>query len=280
MTSEQAGIIWLAATPIGNVDDASTRLRDLLETADCIAAEDTRRLGSLCARMGVTYTGELIPVHDHNESDRAAELVDRALAGQTVLLVSDAGTPTVSDPGFRVTRAAAAAGVRVSPVPGPSAALAALSVSGLPSDRFTFEGFLPRKSGEARRRLEGVASLPHTLVFFESPRRLPGTLRLLGEVLGSSRPAAVCRELTKTFEEVRRGTLMELGDYFGEETRGEITIVVGGALPVTAAGDDHVQRVLALAAQGMRLKDAAAQVAQETGLRKNELYRLALAADS
>ncbi len=270
----------MAATPIGNVDDASPRLRHLLETADCIAAEDTRRLGNLCSRLGITYQGDLIPVHDHNEADRAAELIDRACAGQSVLLVSDAGTPTVSDPGFRVTQAAVAAGVTVRPLPGPSAALAALSVSGLPSDRFAFEGFLPRKSGEARRYLEALVSDQRTLIFFESPRRLGATLLLLGEVLGADRQAAVCRELTKTFEEVHRGTLAELAEMLSGEVRGEITLVVAGSPELQVSEGDHVAEVLELVGRGVRLKEAAGLVAAATGARKNELYRQALLANA
>lgn len=271
-----SGVIYLAATPIGNVDDASLRLRRALETADCIAAEDTRRLGALCARLGLRYSGELIALHDHNEAARADSLVDRALAGQTVLVVSDAGTPTVSDPGFRLGQAAIAAGVRLQPLPGPSAALAALSVSGLPSDRFAFEGFLPRGSGDAARRLAEAATDPRTLIYFESPRRLPRTLEAMAQAFGEDRPAAVCRELTKTHEEILRGTLAELREAVGEEPRGEITIVVGGLTGAAAAGADHVDEVLRLAGAGMRLKDAAAEVASRTGARKNDLYRQAL----
>lgn len=270
------GVIYLAATPIGNVDDASPRLRGLLETADCIAAEDTRRLKALCSRLGLRYAGDLIPVHDHNEGDRADDLVARAAEGQTVLLVSDAGTPTVSDPGFRVGQAAIRAGVELRPVPGPSAALAALSVSGLPSDRFAFEGFLPRKSGEVRRRLGEVAGDPRTLIYFESPRRLRGTLEAMAAAFGGDRPAAVCRELTKIHEEVLRGSLAELVDAVGEEPRGEITVVVGGFVGESASDEDHVAEVLRLAEAGMRLKDAAAEVAARTGARKNDLYRGAL----
>lgn len=272
------GTIWLAATPIGNVEDASPRLRGLLEGADCIAAEDTRRLTNLCRRMGISYTGDLLAVHEHNEAERAADLVDRALAGETVVVVSDAGTPTVSDPGYRVAQAAISTGVELRPVPGPSAALAALSVSGLPSDRFTFEGFLPRKQSELQRRLDEAARDPRTLIFFESPRRLPATLAAMEASFGSDRPAAVCRELTKTYEEVLRGTLRELRALVGEEPRGEITMVVGGFKGEQSAPQDHATRILQLVEGGMRMKDAAGLVAQETGLRKNELYRAALSA--
>lgn len=271
------GTIWLAATPIGNAQDASGRLVQMLRSADTIAAEDTRRLRALCARLEIQPVGEILAVHDHNEQVRAGELVERAQAGQQVILVSDAGTPTVSDPGFRVAQAAIAAGVEIKPLPGPSAALAALSVAGLPSDRFSFEGFLPRRTGEIRSRLESVQGDPRTLVFFESPRRLPATLRSMRDIFGGDRPAAVCRELTKTYEEVLRGTLTDLVEAVGDAPRGEITIVVAGAVPVVGEADDFAALVKEISvSEGIRLKDAAARVAAEQGLRKNDLYRAAL----
>lgn len=279
MENEAAGIIWLAATPIGNVDDATPRLREALQVADWIGAEDTRRLRALCQRLEVNPTGKIVALHDHNETTRGQELVEAALSGANVLLVSDAGTPTVSDPGYRIGRIAIDAGVRLVPLPGPSAALAALSVSGLPSDRFAFEGFLPRKGGDARRRLEEIADDPRTLIWFESPRRTRKTLELMGQVLGEDRRAAVCRELTKTYEEVLRGTLAELVEAVGDDIRGEITLVTGGApAPELPPLEQAVSQIRQLAQSGLRLKDAAAQVAQETGLRKNELYRAALEA--
>lgn len=271
------GTIWLAATPIGNAADASTRLVEMLESADTIAAEDTRRLRGLCSRLGIYPSGDVIAVHDHNEQIKSAELVRRAEEGQQVLLVSDAGTPTVSDPGFRVAQAAIEAGVDLKPLPGPSAALAALSVSGLPSDRFSFEGFLPRKAGEVRSRLASVKDDPRTLIFFESPRRLPATLQSMCEVFGADRAGAVCRELTKTHEEVLRGSLAELIDAVGDEPRGEITIVIAGATQSAHSPEEFAEAVRDLSReQGIRLKDAAAQIALDHGLRKNELYRAAL----
>lgn len=270
------GTIWLAATPIGNTEDASPRLRAALEQADWIGAEDTRRLKALCQRLGVTYRGRVVALHDHNEAERGPELIERAAAGETVLIVSDAGTPTVSDPGYRLGQLAIARGVRLRPIPGPSAALAALSVSGLPSDRFTFEGFVPRKEGEGRRRLEQLQADPRTQIWFESPRRTARTLALMAEILGENRPAAICRELTKTYEEVLRGTLAELSAQVGDDLRGEITLVVGGAV-LDGTEPLPVERVHQLVAKGMRLKDAAAEVARQTGARKNELYRAALA---
>lgn len=268
------GSIWLAATPIGNADDASPRLRHLLEHADLIAAEDTRRLRALCSRLGVSPTGEIIAVHDHNEASKAEGIVSQAAQGSTVLLVSDAGTPTVSDPGFRVVQVAIGAGVAVHPLPGPSAALAALSVSGLPSDRFAFEGFLPRKTGEILRRLESVRDDPRTLIWFESPKRLRATLEHMGNVLGADRPAAVCRELTKTYEEVVRGSLEEVLSTMPEEPRGEITIVTAGYRGHMSV-DEALPEVQELAEE-LGLKEACAQVAQRTGLRKNALYKAAL----
>ena len=268
--------ILLAATPIGDVRDVSARLAPALEQADIIAAEDTRRLLALASRMGIRLSAELISLHDHNESVKASAVVEQARAGARVVMVSDAGMPTVSDPGFRLVHEATAAGVHVSVLPGPSAPVTALALSGLPSDRFAFEGFLPRKTGEATRYLKALAQDPHTLIFFESPKRVHETLILMAEVFGADRQAALCRELTKTYEEVIRGSLAELVEATEGEVLGEITLVIA---PGHAQGnaDDHVEAVLALAAEGMRLKDAAAEVAEATGLRKNELYRAALA---
>lgn len=271
------GTILLAATPIGNPADASARLREALAAADVIAAEDTRRLQGLCAKLGVELSGQIFSLYEHNETDRAAALVERATAGKLVLVVTDAGTPTVSDPGFRLVRAAAAAGVKVSPLPGPSAALAALSVSGLPTDRFAFEGFLPRSSGEVRQRLQEVAADPRTLIFFESPRRTLATLKLMAEVFGAERPAALCRELTKTYEDIWRANLGKLVEMAAErEVLGEITIVVGGGKPAKPDLQQCVAEVLTLAESGIRLKDAAGIVAKQSGWRKNDLYREAL----
>ena len=271
--------ILLAATPIGDVRDVSARLAPALEQADIIAAEDTRRLLALASRMGIRLSAKLISLHDHNESVKASAVVEQARAGARVVMVSDAGMPTVSDPGFRLVHEATAAGVHVSVLPGPSAPVTALALSGLPSDRFAFEGFLPRKTGEATRYLKALAQDPHTLIFFESPKRVHDTLILMAEVFGADRQAALCRELTKTYEEVIRGSLAELVEATEGEVLGEITLVIA---PGHAQGnaDDHVEAVLALAAEGMRLKDAAAEVAEATGLRKNELYRAALARTS
>ena len=273
---QDPGSILLVATPIGDVRDASPRVIAALEGADIIAAEDTRRALALASRLGIKLGGRLVALHDHNEAEKAAGIVEAARGGARVVFVSDAGMPTVSDPGFRLACAAIDAGVPLSVLPGPSAPLVALALSGLPSDRFAFEGFLPRKDGEATRYLQDLATDPHTLIFFESPRRAAATLSRMAEVLGGDRRAALCRELTKDYEEVRRGTLGELAEG-ADNILGEVTIVVAG-YEHSARAEDHVGAVLALAAEGMRLKDAAAEVAAATGARKNDLYKAALAA--
>ena len=273
---QDPGSILLVATPIGDVRDASPRVVAALEGADIVAAEDTRRALALASRLGIKLGGRLIALHDHNEAEKAAGIVEAARGGARVVFVSDAGMPTVSDPGFRLACAAIDAGVPLSVLPGPSAPLVALALSGLPSDRFAFEGFLPRKDGEATRYLQDLATDPHTLIFFESPRRAAATLSRMAEVLGGDRRAALCRELTKDYEEVRRGTLGELAEG-ADNILGEVTIVVAG-YERSARAEDHVGAVLALAAEGMRLKDAAAEVAAATGARKNDLYKVALAA--
>ncbi|MDO5722568.1 MAG: 16S rRNA (cytidine(1402)-2'-O)-methyltransferase [Actinomycetaceae bacterium] len=268
--------ILLAATPIGDSDDASPRLVRALQDADLIAAEDTRKLLALCSRLGIQVSGEITAVHEHNEHDRAARLVQRAQNGERIVLVSDAGMPTVSDPGYRVVKAAIEAGVTISALPGPSAVLTALAVSGLPSDRFCFEGFPPRREGERAKYLRDLARETRTMIFFESPRRVHDTIAAMAQSWGEERQAVICRELTKTHEEILRGTLAQLRGATDKEIRGEITIVVAGADEDVRA-EDHVAAVLQLAAEGMRLKDAAKQVSAATGARANDLYRAALA---
>ena len=270
-------MIILAATPIGNLGDASARLREALEAATVIASEDTRVTQRLLAGLGIVNRPRLIALHEHNERQKAAELVE--LARDTDLLVlSDAGMPTVSDPGFPLVAAAADAGVEVTVLPGPSAVITALAVSGLPTDRFAFEGFLPRKAGERSRRLAELAGDRRTLLFFEGPSRLAASLAALAEAFGADRPAAVCRELTKMYEEVRRGPLGELATWAEGGVRGEIVIVVGGAGEQEANPENALARVLELAASGTRLKDAAALVAAESGLSTRDLYEAALQA--
>jgi 16S rRNA (cytidine1402-2'-O)-methyltransferase len=273
-----AGAVVLAATPIGDVDDAPPRLRAALAEADVVAAEDTRRLQALAGRLGVRIGGRVVSYHEHNEAARADDLVRAAAEGASVLVVSDAGMPSVSDPGYRVVRAAIEAGIRVSALPGPSAVLTALAVSGLASDRFCFEGFVPRRPGERARWFAALREEPRTMVMFEAPHRLAETLTAAAEALGADRPAAVCRELTKTYEEVRRGPLVDLAAWAGGEVRGEITVVIAGAPARAADLGTAVADVLARADAGQRLKDAAADVSTATGLGKRDLYEAALAA--
>ncbi|WP_084079032.1 16S rRNA (cytidine(1402)-2'-O)-methyltransferase [Demequina sp. NBRC 110057] len=272
------GRVVLAATPIGNAADASARLRAALTEADVIAAEDTRRLRDLARRLDIEVTAEVLAVHDHNERDRAANLIERAAAGALVVLVSDAGMPTVSDPGFRVVEAAAAAGVAVEVLPGPSAVLTALALSGLPTDRFCFEGFLPRKDGERSRALTDLATEARTMVFFEAPHRLDATLAAMALAFGDERPAAVSRELTKTHEETRRGTLAELAAWAADGVRGEIVVTVAGRPAEAPTMEALVQEALARVAAGERAKDAVADLAVTAGVPRRELYGAVLAA--
>ncbi|MFT3876974.1 MAG: 16S rRNA (cytidine(1402)-2'-O)-methyltransferase [Propioniciclava sp.] len=275
---DASGVLVLAATPIGDMADASPALLDALTGADVIAAEDTRRLRDLCRRLGIELTGRIVSYFDGNEASRVGVLIDALHAGERVVVATDAGMPSVSDPGFRVVQAAIAAGIRVTAVPGPSAVLTALAVSGLPTDRFCFEGFVSRKPGERRRVLGALAREERTMVFFEAPHRLAAFLADARDAFGADRPAAVCRELTKTYEEVIRGGLGELAAWATGEVRGEITVVVAGASGPSISAEDAVAEVLARVESGERLKDAAAAVASATGLAKGALYNQALQA--
>jgi 16S rRNA (cytidine1402-2'-O)-methyltransferase len=268
--------VVLAATPIGDIADASPRLVTELTNADVIAAEDTRRLRRLLGRLGVQTDAPIMSYFEGNEARRTNELLRLLEQGKRVVVVSDAGMPSVSDPGYRLVAAAVASGFRVTAVPGPSAVLTALAVSALPVDRFCFEGFLPRKASERVRRLAELATEPRTMVFFEAPHRTAATLSAMAEAFGADRPGAVCRELTKTYEEVRRGSLQKLSDWAGSEVRGEVTLVIGGAPRPTADLESAAQEAVELAATGMKLKAAVAQVAQQEGVAKNALYDLAL----
>lgn len=270
-------MIILGATPIGNLSDASQRLRETLESVNLVAAEDTRNAIKLMRGLGIENRPQLLALHDHNERVKAAELVEQARE-QDILVLSDAGMPTVSDPGFHLVEAAAAAGVRVTILPGPSAVLSALAVSGLPTDRFTFEGFFDRKSGERKAALRELAGERRTMVFFDSPNRLDASLADVAEIFGADRRVVVCRELTKMFEEVKRGTAAELAAWAAEGLRGEICVVIAGAEKKVYSLEDAVARVRELTAAGTRMKDAAAQVSQETSLSKRDLYEGALAA--
>jgi 16S rRNA (cytidine1402-2'-O)-methyltransferase len=272
------GLLVVAATPLGDSRDASPRLRDALATADVVAAEDTRRLRSLAAALGVAVQGRVVSHYDAVEAARLPRLLAEVRAGRTVLVVTDAGMPAVSDPGYRLVAAAAAEGLAVTCLPGPSAVTTALVLSGLPVERFCFEGFAPRRDGERRRWLATLAGEPRAVVFFEAPHRLAGSLAAAVEVLGPSRRAAVCRELTKKHEEVRRGTLAELAaGAEADPVRGEVTVVLAGAAPAEAPDvRDLVGEVHARVAEGERLKDAAAAVAEAAGVPKRELYNASL----
>ncbi len=278
--SDQPGRVILAGTPLGRVDDASARLRSALSSAPVVAAEDTRRLHRLCAELGVAPTGRIVSFFDANEASRVPHLIELLRAGQDVLVVTDAGMPAVSDPGYRLVVAAVAAGLEVTSLPGPSAVTTALAVSGLPVDRFCFEGFLPRKSGERRRALAALAAEQRTLVFFEAPHRVAAALTDLAETFGPQRRAAVCRELTKTYEEIRRGTLGELLAWAGGDVRGEITLVVEGAAPVSArpADAELATQVAEREAAGQLRKNAIEEVARAHGLPKRVVFDAVVAA--
>lgn len=270
-------MLVLAATPIGRVEDAPPRLASELATADVIAAEDTRRLRRLTTDLGVEIKGRIVSYFEGNESARTPTLLADLLDGNRVLLVTDAGMPSVSDPGYRLVAAAVEKDVRVTAVPGPSAVLTALAVSGLPVDRFCFEGFLPRKAGERSRRLTGLAKEERTMVFFEAPHRTQAALEAMRDAFGDTRAAAVCRELTKTHEEVRRGGLAELVDWAGDGVRGEVTIVVTGADPSAEVANDPDSLRAAVAdleAEGRTKKEAIAEVAKRAGVPKREVYDL------
>ncbi|MEO6942406.1 MAG: 16S rRNA (cytidine(1402)-2'-O)-methyltransferase [Terrimesophilobacter sp.] len=266
-------MIILAATPIGNLGDASRRLIEALGNAEVIAAEDTRTTIHLLRALGIENRPRLIALHEHNEVEKAAELVELA-RDNDLLVLTDAGMPAISDPGVPLVAAAAAAGVTVTVIPGPSAVLAALAVSGLPTDRFTFEGFIPRKSRVAW--FTALSREERTMVFFESPNRLAESLADLVTALGPHRRAVVARELTKLHEEVRRGTAAELAGWAASGVRGEICLVVAGAEPASASLEEGIAQVRSLVAAGTRLKEAAGEVAEATGLGRRDLYQGAL----
>jgi 16S rRNA (cytidine1402-2'-O)-methyltransferase len=276
VTAGPAGVLVLAGTPIGDPADASPRLLTELQQADVIAAEDTRRFAGLLERLGIQTQARVISYFEGNEAKRTPALLAEIAAGRRVVLASDAGMPSISDPGYRLVVAAVDAGFRVTAVPGPSAVLTALAVSGLPVDRFCFEGFLPRKAGERARRLAELATEPRTLIFFEAPHRTAHALAALAEAFGPDRRGAVCRELTKRYEEVRRGSLAELATWAGGEVRGEITLVIAGTPASVADLGEAVTEVRTLVADGAKLKPAVAQVAQMRGLSKNRLYQATL----
>ena len=268
------GRVVLAGTPLGRAADASSRLRDALAETPVIAAEDTRRLRRLCHDLEVTPSGRIVSFFDGNEQRRVPALLEALRAGEDVLVVTDAGMPSVSDPGYRLVTAAVAEGIGVTALPGPSAVTTAIAVSGLPVDRFCFEGFLPRRAGERARTLAALGGEQRTMVFFEAPHRLARTLADLATAFGAERTAAVCRELTKTYEQVRRGTLAELAAWAQDEVRGEITLVVAGAVksPGAAEPNDLAAAVAARESAGQARKEAIAEVAKELGLPKRDVF--------
>ncbi|MBM6700048.1 16S rRNA (cytidine(1402)-2'-O)-methyltransferase [Bifidobacterium pullorum subsp. saeculare] len=289
-----AGTVVLAATPIGNVGDASARLMALLERADIVAAEDTRRLFDLARRLGVHVNGRVVAYHDHNERGKADGLLDQVEAGATVLVVSDAGMPTINDPGLAIVRRAIERGLPVTCAPGPSAVLDALALSGLPTDRFCYEGFLPRKHGDRMQHLRMLRAERRTIVFYETTHRIAEAMDDLLAAFGPDRPMALCRELTKDYEQIRRGTIGAIREgVIADPPRGEMVLVIGGATDEEAAeaapealGVDQLA-ALALdlaASEGMRVKDAIAKVVQDHPLpdgsfaNRKQVYAAALAA--
>ncbi|WP_020109823.1 16S rRNA (cytidine(1402)-2'-O)-methyltransferase [Nocardia sp. 348MFTsu5.1] len=277
---EPHGQLVLAATPMGHLDDASPRLREAMASADVVAAEDTRRARALAAGLGVTITGRVVSYYDQVEAQRTPALVEEVRSGSTVLVITDAGMPSVSDPGYRLVVACIEAQLKITCLPGPSAVTTALALSGLPVERFCFDGFAPRKPGQRKTWLSAYREEPRTAVFFEAPHRLAECLGDAVEVLGPDRRAAVCRELTKTYEEVRRGTLAELALWAADGVRGEITVVLEGAVAGEPDIDDLVAQAEELVASGTRLKEACAQLALRSGASKRELYEAVLAARS
>lgn len=271
--SETENRLWLVATPIGNLADIAPRAVEVLATVSFVACEDSRRTGLLLQRLGVGPR-PLVVMHEHNEATIAAEIVQRLTAGETAAYITDAGMPAVSDPGQRLVAAAAAAGIGVSAVPGPSAPVTALAVSGLPTDRWIMEGFLPRKGKARNRRLDEIAAEQRTVVLLESPRRLGATLEDLAEACGADRRAVVVRELTKLHEEVARGTVAELAAQFAEPPKGEIVVVLGPATSQPPSDEQIRAELHRELASGASPRDAAAAVAARLGAGRNRVYRL------
>ena len=272
-----SGLLLLAGTPIGDARYVCEALRSALEGADVIAAEDTRKFADLCRRANIAPSARVISYFDGNEVERTPDLIDLLETGSTVVLVTDAGMPSVSDPGFRLVNAAIDAGVRVSAVPGPSAVLTALAVSGLTTDRFCFEGFLPRKSGGRRTRLAHLRGEERTMVFFEAPHRLYDFLSDAVASFGEERPAAICRELTKTYEEVVRAPLSDLLEWAQKGVRGEVTIVISGGAPPAPPLSELVAEVGSRVSTGEKRSAAVAAIAAEYGVDRRELYDASLA---
>ena len=276
-----AGTLILAATPIGNVGDASMRLIDALQSAQIVAAEDTRRLHKLLQLLDITIDAQIVSYFDQNEAERQPWLLEQLANGKDVLIVTDAGMPSVSDPGYKIVDAAIAQGITIRVIPGPSAVTTAITISGLPVDRFTFEGFLPRKAGERARRLEDLATEQRTMVFFEAPHRTQETLQAMRDAFGPDRRIAVCRELTKTYEEIVRGTIADAVAWADREVLGEVTIVLAGREAAEAQDltpDTYVREVEARVAAGTDRKDAVVEVAKALGVPRRDVYDAVVAA--
>ena len=276
-----AGTLILAATPIGNVGDASMRLIDALQSAQIVAAEDTRRLHKLLQLLDITIDAQIVSYFDQNEAERQPWLLEQLANGKDVLIVTDAGMPSVSDPGYKIVDAAIAQGITIRVIPGPSAVTTAITISGLPVDRFTFEGFLPRKAGERARRLEDLATEQRTMVFFEAPHRTQETLQAMRDAFGPDRRIAVCRELTKTYEEIVRGTIADAVAWADREILGEVTIVLAGREAAEAQDltpDTYVREVEARVAAGTDRKDAVVEVAKALGVPRRDVYDAVVAA--
>ncbi len=268
-------MLILAATPIGNLSDASTRLVQAIQTSNYIACEDTRSFKQLATALGVKFHAKLFSLHDHNEHSRLEELVELARS-HDLLVVSDAGMPTISDPGFNLVRACADADVEITVIPGPSSVLAALAISGLPTDRFVFEGFLSRKSGERKATFERLAREERTMVFFEAPHRIVESLQDAAEVFGDDHRAVVVRELTKKFEQVKRGTLAELLEWAKGEPKGEMVLLLAGVQAGQLDYEELAQQALRLADSGMGLKKAVSEIAESSKASKSVIYEHAL----
>jgi 16S rRNA (cytidine1402-2'-O)-methyltransferase len=268
-------VLILAATPIGNLGDASPRLRELLGSCEYLAAEDTRVIKQLCGALGIKLHAKLFSLHEHNESERIESLVELARS-KDLVVVSDAGMPTVSDPGFQLVRLATAEDVEISIIPGPSAVLAALAVSGLPTDRFSFEGFLPRKQGDRKRVFTEFQSERRTMIFFEAPHRILESLEDAASVFSPDRKASVSRELTKKFEHTERGSLQDLIEWAKTEPKGEMVLVIAGAEPTSADPESLAALALQMASEGMRLKEAAGELAKAHSVSSSAIYDAAL----
>lgn len=271
--SSFSGKLLLAATPIGNYADASTRLRIALQSADMIAAEDTRKAKNLLNNLKVVFSGKIISFYEHNENFRIQEILATVREGKTVVVISDAGMPVVNDPGYSLVQASIRAGIEPQCLPGPSAILTALILSGLPANKFIFEGFVPRKLGDKQKIFQKLLTEERTVIFFESPRRVGNTLKVAEKILGADRPTVVARELTKVHEEIIRGSLGELTEQITADLKGEIVLLIGGGETKSVSLVAASEQVANLITKGEKLKAACKQVADITGISANQLYQ-------